>query len=483
MKKFKKLSQKDVDKLDLHKKQNNIKSVNNFNEADSDELSNYFKQEAKKYLNPEDFIDTGTLTDKNKYFHELDLIDPILQALSEHGYMHPSPIQIKAIPIALERKDILATAQTGSGKTAAFSLPIIQLIIADKKKGKSFPRALIISPTRELTTQIGLSINKYTKFTRVRQVTVYGGVSKIPQIRQLERGKDIIVATPGRLLDLIDQGAIELNRIETLVLDEADRMLDMGFIDDILKVIEMIPQNSQIMLFSATMPEQIIDLAKQILYKPVRITVDTPTITLDTIDSSVFFVEQDNKFDLLMDILNNENIDKALVFMKTKHSADRIVKKLRKEKIRSDAIHGDKPQHLREKALKDFKHGNISILVATDVAARGIDVNNITHIINFDMSPEPEIYIHRIGRTARAGKTGIAYNFCNKKERRHLVRIEQLIQQHLKRAEDHQFMSHIPAPDKTDLHIKKSNIINQHKINSIAKKAKRKKKKMDKKKL
>ena len=280
---------------------------------------------------------------------------------------------------------------------------------------------------------------------------MYGGVSKTQQIRQIKKGKDIIVATPGRLHDLIAEGVVELDRIDTLVLDEADRLLDMGFIDSILELILMIRDDSQIMLFSATMPPQIVELADRVLVKPKKISVDPPTTAVDTIDSSVFFVEQDDKFNLLLHLITTEGIKKALVFMKTKHSADRLVKKLRREKIRSDAIHSDKAQHIREKILKDFKTGVISVLVATDVAARGIDIDDITHIINFDMSPEAEMYIHRIGRTARAGKSGIAYNFCDRRERHYLNRIEQLIQQHLVRAENYPYMSEIPSPAMTDL--------------------------------
>ncbi len=446
MKKHKDHSDKNESEPDLHKNTRDPISLDK-----SKELTNYFRREAKKFISPEDFIDTGTLTDKNRYFHELSLTDPIHRALSEQGYRNPTPIQIKVIPVALQGKDILATAQTGSGKTAAFALPIIQRIEARKTRGRSFPRALIVSPTRELASQIGENIKKYAWYTRVRQVTVYGGVSKIPQTRQLKKGKDIIVATPGRLHDLITEGVVELDRIETLVLDEADRMLDMGFIDSILELILMIPDTSQIMLFSATMPQQIVDLANKVLVKPAIISADPPASPVDSIASSVFFVEQDDKFSLLSHIITTEGIKKALVFMKTKHSADRLVKKLRKDRIRSDAIHGDKAQHLREKTLKNFKSGDIPVLVATDVAALGIDVNNITHIINFDMPAEAEMYIHRIGRTGRVGKKGIAYNFCAERERHYLVGIEQLIGQHLKRAENYPFMSQIPVPEKTDL--------------------------------
>jgi ATP-dependent RNA helicase RhlE len=396
--------------------------------------------------------DTETLINTPLLFEDLYLIDPLLQAVAEKGYKYPSPIQIQAIPLALEGNDILGTAQTGSGKTAAFALPILQHLTDKKYKGKPYPRSLILSPTRELAIQIGESIASYGEHTGIKHVTIYGGVSQRPQVNQLKRGVDILVATPGRLLDLIDQGEIDLDRIEIMVLDEADRMLDMGFINDIRKVMRMIPEACQIMLFSATMPPQILDLADKILANPKRVSVDPPTSTVDTVESFVFFVEKPDKFDLLLHILTTENITKALVFMRTKHSANKVVRKLIKENIQADAIHGNKSQSAREKALFDFKNDRIAVLVATDIAARGIDIDDITHVINFDMSNEPETYIHRIGRTARAGKSGSAYNFCMDSERPFLVDVERLVQQHLIRTEGYPYMSSIRVPGVTDLH-------------------------------
>lgn len=416
-----------------------------------EQISDQFGQDTESHYNPDDIADSGTLIDKNKLFHELNLIAPLLEAVEEQGYRHPSPIQVKAIPLALEGRDVLGTAQTGSGKTAAFSLPIIQLLAANKPRGKPYPRALILSPTRELASQIGESIDTYGEYTEIRQVTIYGGVSQKPQERELKKGKDVLVATPGRLLDLIGQGIIDLDRIEIFVLDEADRMLDMGFIHDIRKVIKLIPDKRQTMLFSATMPKQIIDLANKMLINPEHISVDPPSSPVETIASSVFFVEKPDKFKLLAHLLKSEKISKALVFMRTKHSANNTAKKLSRRNIVADSIHGNKSQNGRERALRGFKKGDISVLVATDIAARGIDINDITHIINYDMSNEAEVYVHRIGRTARAGKSGIAYNFCDEKERSYLVDVERLIQDHLMRAEDYPFMSNIQAPDMTDL--------------------------------
>ncbi len=413
------------------------------------DLNAYFKRQAKEYIDPDE--DKSLLTDKNRYFHELNLIDPIIHALSDLGYHHPTPIQIKVIPVALKKKDIIATAQTGSGKTAAFTIPIIQNIFIDKRKGKSYLRALILSPTRELASQIGDSITEYAINTKVRQVTAYGGVSKIPQIKQLEKGRDIIVATPGRLMDLIELGAVDLDRIEYLVLDEADRLLDMGFIDVINAIINRIPVRSQKMLFSATIPNPIISLGNKILNKPVRISVGRPSSAVDTIDSYVFFVEKHDKMRLLMHLLSTEKMNRVLVFMRTKHRVNDLVKRLRKEKIKSSAIHGDKTQIERERILNRFKNKEISLLIATDLAARGIDISDISHIVNYDMSEEADIYVHRIGRTARAGKSGKAFNFCDRKERRYLTKIERLINKHLIRAENYPYMSDITPPTLTIL--------------------------------
>ncbi len=391
------------------------------------------------------------INDDKIRFEDLDLIYPILEAITQQGYEYPTPIQVKAIPLALKGKDLLATAQTGSGKTAAFSLPMIQLLSNNPVKGKSYPRGLILSPTRELASQIGESIWKYSELTDIRHVTIYGGVNQKPQVRHLQRGKDIVVATPGRLLDLINQGHMEMDRIEIMVLDEADRMLDMGFIRDIRKIIKMIPDMAQIMLFSATMPKQILELADQILVNPENVAVDPPASTVDTIESSVFFVEKSDKFELLIHLLYEEKINKALIFSRTKHGANKIVKKLLREHISASAIHGNKSQSAREKALSEFKNNEIQVLVATDIAARGIDIDDITHVINFDMSNEEETYVHRIGRTARAGKSGKAYNFCDESERPYLMAIERLTQKHLIRAENYPFMSRIAPPKPTDL--------------------------------
>ncbi|MCG3217543.1 MAG: DEAD/DEAH box helicase [Candidatus Heimdallarchaeota archaeon] len=416
-----------------------------------EQQTDQYLRDAEKVQSQDIFTEASALADEINLFHELNLIDPLLQAIEEQGYSQPSPIQAKAIPIVLKKRDILATAQTGSGKTAAFALPIIQILNAVKIKGKAYPRALILTPTRELAGQIGENITNYARHTYIRHATIYGGVSQHPQVRQLKQGKDIIVATPGRLLDLIDQGIADIDWIEILVLDEADRMLDMGFIHDIRKIIKMISDKCQVMMFSATMPPQILDLADKLLVDPKRISVDPPTSPVETIESSLFFVEKPDKFSLLLHLLKTEEVKKALVFMRTKFSANRIVKKLKREKINADAIHGNKTQNAREKALRDFKNGRIKVLVATDIAARGIDIDDITHVINFDMSNEAETYIHRIGRTARAGKSGIAFNFCMDGERPFLEDIERLIQQHLIRAEEYPFMSRFPAPSLTDL--------------------------------
>ncbi len=416
-----------------------------------EQISDQIKREPEEYYQPETIADTGTLIDNTVLFHQLKLINPLLEAIEEQGYNHPSPIQVQAIPLALEGRDILGTAQTGSGKTAAFALPIIQLLAANEPKGKPYPRALILSPTRELASQIGESIANYGVYTEIRHVTIYGGVSQRPQERELKKGKDVLVATPGRLLDLIDQGIINLDRIEIFVLDEADRMLDMGFIHDIRKVLKLIPNNCHTMLFSATMPKQILELANKMLVDPVRVSVDPPSSPVETIDSSVFFVEKSDKFNLLAHLLKTDNITKALVFMRTKHSANNTAKKLTRQNIIADSIHGNKSQNGRERALRGFKNGEIKVLVATDIAARGIDIDDITHVINYDMSNEAEIYVHRIGRTARAGKSGIAYNFCDEKERSYLVDVERLIQDHLIRPKKYPYVSKIPAPSLTEL--------------------------------
>ncbi|MCY3413351.1 MAG: DEAD/DEAH box helicase [Candidatus Heimdallarchaeota archaeon] len=435
---------------------NRIKENKNLPKTDTiekEKLTAHFKNMAKEYYTPEVKEEKHSVGDQTKYFHELNLIDPIFHALSAKGYVHPTPVQFEVIPKALSRKDIIASAQTGSGKTAAFALPTIQLLLSSKKK--RVPRALILTPTRELAVQISQNIKQYASNTKLRQVTVYGGVSKMPQINQLERGRDIIVATPGRLQDLYAMGKIDLDNIEMLVLDEADRMLSMGFIDEIKEIIATLPKTRQIMLFSATMPPQINKLAEQFMNNPIRVVVDDQSTPVDTIESSVLFVEEPHKLDLLLHILKNESVDKALIFMNTKESTYNVVRRLRKERISVDSIHGDKSQFERSLTLKDFKSNRFNVLVATDVASRGIDVDDISHVINYDMTFEPEVYIHRIGRTARAGKSGIAINFCASSERRLLEDIERMIKQHLLRPEEYPFMSHITPPAETDFNAKR----------------------------
>lgn len=385
-------------------------------------------------------------------FEELGLMESLLQALAEDGFKQPTPIQIKAIPGIIQGRDMLANAQTGSGKTAAFTLPIIQHLAETKPKKRKYPRALILSPTRELANQIGQSIATYAEYTGVRFTTIYGGVSPKQQVRQLRRGKDMIIATPGRLLDLINQGIADISQIETFVLDEADRMLDIGFIREIEKIIEMIPEHCQTLLFSATIPPQIVTLAKNILINPQRVSVDPPTATVDSVKNSVYFVEKADKYKLLTHLLEKKKVGKALVFMRTKHSANKTARRLEKNGISADAIHGDKSQAARERALQNFKTGRAKVLVATDVASRGIDVADITHVINYDMSSEAEVFIHRVGRTARAGKSGVSYNFCAEDERENLIAIERLIKKHIHRVKSYPFKSPIPVPPQTDLY-------------------------------
>lgn len=389
----------------------------------------------------------SAFTDTKASFSDLNLSASILKAIKNEGYKHPSRIQLQAVPPALQHKDILGTAQTGSGKTAAFALPTIQLL-STSSSSHSNPRSLILAPTRELATQIGLSVEAYAKYTKLTSFTVYGGVSQIPQEKALKKRVDILVATPGRLLDLIRQGIINLSSIEHFILDEADRMMDMGFIRDIRKIAEMLPQKKQVMMFSATMPDEIKKLADQILMNPVHVAVDPSSTVVKTIDSSVFFVENQKKFDLLHHFFKKQTISKALVFTRTKYRGNTLVRKLQNKGIKADAIHSNKSQSAREKALDKFREGRIKVLVATDIASRGIDVDDISHVINYDMSNEAETYVHRIGRTARAGKSGVVFNFCNEEERVYLERVEQLIKQKITRGENYPFRSTIPFRTK-----------------------------------
>ncbi|MDD5933982.1 MAG: DEAD/DEAH box helicase [Clostridiales bacterium] len=363
-------------------------------------------------------------------FNEMNLSKPILRAVREMGYEDPSPIQEKTIPLVLEGRDILGCAQTGSGKTAAFALPIIQNLT--KEKGSKI-RALIMTPTRELAVQIFENIVSYSKHLDLRSVVIFGGVSQLPQVEKLNRGVDILIATPGRSLDLVQQKIIDLSQIETFVLDEADCMLDMGFINDVKKVIQYIPTKRQTLLFSATMPKEIEKLASSILVNPETVKQDIVTKTVDTIQQFVYFVDKPNKMQLLVHIMKTENVKNAIVFTRTKHGADKVTKLLVKFGIPALAIHGNKGQNARQDALKKFKRGEVKVLVATDIAARGIDISNLSHVFNYDLPDVAETYIHRIGRTGRAGCDGIAISFCNYDDMENLSNIEMHTQKNLVR--------------------------------------------------
>jgi ATP-dependent RNA helicase RhlE len=369
-------------------------------------------------------------------FDELGLIEPLLRAVRAEGYTDPTPIQAQAIPHVLAGRDVLGCAQTGTGKTAAFALPILQRLVAHTPKHPRPLRVLVLSPTRELAMQIGKSFETYGRHTNIRQITIFGGVSQHPQVKQLRRGADVLVATPGRLLDLIGQGHVKLDRVEVLVLDESDRMLDMGFIHDVKKIIARVPAQRQTLLFSATMPASIQSLANGVLRKPVRVAVTPVASTVETIEQTVYFVQKARKMRLLQQLLRDSSMRKVLVFTRTKHGANKVVKQLAKASVPAEAIHGNKSQTARVKALTNFRRGRTRILVATDIAARGIDVDEITHVINYDLPNEPESYVHRIGRTARAGASGIAYSFCAVEERAYLKKIERLIRMPIPQAAD-----------------------------------------------
>jgi len=362
-------------------------------------------------------------------FEELNIIEPILKALKTEGYTAPTPIQEQAIPIILERKDLLGCAQTGTGKTAAFAIPIIQILEGGKiyDKGPRAIKCLILTPTRELAIQIGESFSAYGRHTSLKHTVIFGGVPQGSQVAALKSGVDILIATPGRLLDLINQKFIQLHYLRLFVLDEADRMLDMGFIHDVKKVITKIPQKRQTLFFSATMPPEIQKLANTILVDPKKVEVTPPSSTADTIEQSLFFVEKGDKKKLLIHLLNDKRIKSALIFTRTKHGADKITKDLLKAGIKTEAIHGNKSQNARQKALSNFKSGQIKALIATDIAARGIDIDELSHVINYELPNIPETYVHRIGRTGRAGSSGIALSFCEEEEMEYLKDIQKLI--------------------------------------------------------
>ncbi len=379
-------------------------------------------------------------------FNDLNIIEPIMKALKDKGYVEPTPIQEKAIPLVLNRTDVLGCAQTGTGKTAAFAIPIIQLIerIEGNKQGPKKMRSLIVTPTRELAIQIDDNIREYSKYTNIKHAVIFGGVKQGAQVEKLKKGVNILTATPGRLLDLIGQGFISLSDIKLFVLDEADRMLDMGFIHDIRKLLELLPEQRQSLFFSATMPDNIVKLANKILTNPVKVEVAPVSSTAETIQQHMYYTNRANKRELLLHILENTDIDQALVFSRTKHGSDRIARHLHKNKIKASAIHGDKAQNQRQRALKDFKAGKIRVLVATDIAARGIDIDKLKYVINFDIPNIAETYVHRIGRSGRAGEEGIAIGICEPEENAYVKGIEKLIGKKIDVINDNPF----PQTDK-----------------------------------
>ena len=374
-------------------------------------------------------------------FEALDLIEPIQRALEAQSYTVPTPIQQQAIPLLLAGNDLLGSAQTGSGKTAAFALPILQhLALRRRTPQRTATRTLILAPTRELVAQIADSFAAYGRHLGLRQATVYGGVGKQGQIKALQRGVDILTATPGRLLDLLGDGVLRLDRVEIFVLDEADRMLDMGFIPAIKRVVAELPAARQSLFFSATLPFEAVSLARSMLIQPRHVAVAREVDQAPEIDQRVLFVERENKTALLMSLLEDRMIRRVLVFTRTKHRANRLSQALVKARIRSDCLHGNKSQSARLRALAAFHAGRIRVLVATDIAARGIDVEDISHVINFELPNEPESYVHRIGRTARAGKTGTALSFCDPSENDYLRRIERLLKRRMSVVRDHRFV-------------------------------------------
>ena len=370
-------------------------------------------------------------------FHDLNLLPQLLRAVDELGYAAPSPIQAAAIPPVLKGGDLIGCAQTGTGKTAAFAIPILQQLRGRVDKRHRPIRALVLTPTRELALQIKESFDQYGKYLDIRNTVIFGGVGQAPQVEALQKGVDVLVATPGRLNDLCNQGYIDLTGIETFVLDEADRMLDMGFIHDVRKVIARLPEKRQTLLFSATMPQEIAELSKKILHNPVRVEVTPQSSTVDAIEQRLYKVDKGNKKFLLQHVLQDESLDSVLVFTNTKHGADRVVKELGRAGVAAMAIHGNKGQTARIRALDSFKSGEIRVLVATDIAARGIDVNELAAVVNYELPNVPETYVHRIGRTGRAGRSGVAISFCNFDELAYLKDIEKLTKKKVPVVEDH----------------------------------------------
>lgn len=392
-------------------------------------------------------------------FEDLSLSKSIQKAVYEEGYTNPTPIQEQAIPLILAGNDVIGCAQTGTGKTAAFAIPIIhQLhrIVGSSKKPKVI-RTLVVTPTRELAVQIGQSFETYAKYTNLTQLTIFGGVSQNPQVDTLKKGIDILIATPGRLLDLHKQGFIDLDHLHNLVLDEADQMLDMGFVNDVKKIVKLTPKNRQTLFFSATMPIAIRELAEMFLTNPEMVTVSPVSSTAEKVEQHVYFVEKGEKRNLLYTLLQNENMTDVLVFSRTKHGADNVVKALHKKNIAAEAIHGDKSQNARQRVLDAFKNKEVGVLVATDIAARGIDIDQLPYVINFDLPNIPETYVHRIGRTGRAGNGGIAISFCSKDEHGYWKDIQKLIKVDVKTISDHPYPWHAGSPDKNEEKPKNSN--------------------------
>lgn len=371
-------------------------------------------------------------------FQDLNLVDPILNAIAKEGYTTPTPIQQQAIPHVLLGKDLLGCAQTGTGKTAAFAIPILQLLYT-AKQNKAGIKVLVLTPTRELAIQIDESFAAYGKYTGAKHTVIFGGVSQLKQTIALQQGVDILVATPGRLLDLMQQGFINLRHLEVFVLDEADRMLDMGFIHDVKKVIAKLPEHRQTLFFSATMPPEIQSLANILLTNPVKVEVTPPASTVDKITQSLYYTNKTDKVKLLLYLLKQHQIATALVFTRTKHGADKVVKMLHKAEISAAAIHGNKSQNARQNALTDFKNGKLNVLVATDIAARGIDIDALKYVFNFDLPNIPETYVHRIGRTGRAGNDGVSISFCDVEERTELKDIQKLIGMQIPVIDEHPY--------------------------------------------
>ena len=391
-------------------------------------------------------------------FQSLGLSNTLLKAVEDEGYTTPTPVQQQSIPPLLDGRDVLGVAQTGTGKTAAFALPVLQIMERRKTQGKRYIRALILSPTRELAAQIDERFDAYSKNMDIRHRVIFGGVKQNPQVRDLNKGLDILVATPGRLLDLIGQGFIDLSNVEFFVLDEADRMLDMGFIRDIEKVLKLLPKKRQNLLFSATMPKSIAKLAGSFLNNAVMVDVSPKEMTVDRIEQKIMFLRKADKRRLLVKLIKEQKVERGIVFTRTKHGANRLVKQLGQSNLSAAAIHGNKSQGARTRALAGFKDGSIPILVATDIASRGIDVEGITHVFNYDLPNEPESYVHRIGRTARAGRSGIAYAFCDNTESGYLVGIQQLIGKEIPVDSQHDFhfVGAIPKPGQKPGKVKDS---------------------------